>query len=155
MTGTTCTGVNCPQPTGACCAPIGSCSVVARTACVAPSTYRGHDTACSLGPCPILTGACCRGVTCAVVANSAACTGANTRYVASQNLCNAGTNSTTPCCRADFNKTGGITIQDVFGYLTAWFAASPSADYDTNGANPPTIQSLTSYLAAWFAGGCS
>jgi hypothetical protein len=88
------------------------------------------------------------------VANSAACTGANTRFVASRAQCNAAGNSTTPCCRADFNKAGGITVQDIHDYINAWFARDPSADYDGNGAGAPTQSSITSFINAWFAGGC-
>jgi hypothetical protein len=120
-----------------------------------PNTYRGNDVACLPLPCPITTGSCCRGATCLIVANAAACTGQYTRFVAAQLNCNAGTNSTTPCCRADFNKVNGITVQDVFDFLNAWLAGSTTADYTGNGAGAPTNQSVFDYVSAWFAGGCS
>ena len=70
------------------------------------------------------TGACCQGTTCAVV-EQAACTGANTRFVGAGTVCNVAGNNTTPCCPADFNQFGGVTVQDIFDFLAAYFANSP------------------------------
>ena len=53
-------------------------------------------------------------------------------------------------CRADFNGAGGVTVQDVFDFLTAWFAAAPGADF--NGAGGITVQDVFDFLTAWFAG---
>lgn len=99
------------------------------------------------------TGVCCRGSTCALNATVATCTGANTRFIQAS-ACNVSGNVTTPCCKADFNKQSGITVQDVFDFLGAWFASSPDANFTGNGAGTPTVQSVFDYLAAWFAGGC-
>jgi hypothetical protein len=52
----------CPQPpTGACCAPDGSCVTLVRTACT--GTYLGDDSTCDPNPCPQppREGACCLG----------------------------------------------------------------------------------------------
>ena len=119
-----------------------------------PSTFRGLGTGCLPNLCPITTGACCRGATCAIVANAAACTGTFTRFVTPQAQCNTGTVSTTPCCKADFNKIGGITVQDIYDFLTAWLAQSPTADYLGNGAGAPNEASINAFISAWFAGGC-
>jgi hypothetical protein len=73
--------------------------------------------------------------------------------VASQAQCN-GTSTTTPCCRADFNKVGGITVQDVYDFLSAWFAGDPAADYVNNGAGTPTQPSIPAFINAWFISGC-
>jgi len=50
-----------PSPTGACCAPDGSCSVVLDpgAACIAPDVYQGATTSCDPNLCPQPTGACC------------------------------------------------------------------------------------------------
>ena len=48
----------CPQPTGACCAPSGNCTVVAQASCLTPNVYQGAGTVCSPNPC-LPTGACC------------------------------------------------------------------------------------------------
>ena len=50
----------------------------------------------------------------------------------------------------DFNNSGTVTVQDLFDYLAAWFAASPSADF--NGSGTVTVQDLFDFLAAFFAG---
>jgi hypothetical protein len=57
-----------------------------------------------------------------------------------------------PCCRADFNKVDGITIQDIFDYLNAWFEGSAFTHLATPGA--ATIQDIFDFLNLWFAGGC-
>jgi Peptidase family M1 domain/Peptidase M1 N-terminal domain len=57
---------------------------------------------------------------------------------------------TAPPCLADFNGANGVTVQDIFDFLAAWFANSPSADF--NAANGVTIQDIFDFLAAWFAG---
>ncbi len=59
----------------------------------------------------------------------------------------------TPCappCRADFNGIGGVTVQDVFDFLVAYFAGLPSADI--NGVGGVTIQDVFDFLVAYFAG---
>lgn len=55
-----------------------------------------------------------------------------------------------PACPADFNNAGGVTVQDIFDYLTAWFSNSPSADF--NGAGGITVQDVFDFLTAWFTG---
>lgn len=72
-----------------------------------------------------------------------------------QAACNLAGNRTTPCCRADFNKTGGINQIDIIDYLNAWFARDLSADFDGNGTTPPDNSSLVNYINAWFQGGCN
>ena len=57
---------------------------------------------------------------------------------------------TTPPCRADFNGANGVSVQDIFDFLAAWFNNSPSADF--NGVNGVTVQDIFDFLGAWFAG---
>lgn len=73
-------------------------------------------------PCSVggNTGACCAGTTCSVT-TSAMCSGANTRYVGDGSACNASGNNTTPCCLADYNQSGSVTVQDIFDFLSAYF----------------------------------
>ena len=54
------------------------------------------------------------------------------------------------CCKADFNQDGRVTVQDIFSFLSAWFAKLPSADVDGSGAD--TVQDIFNFLSAWFAG---
>lgn len=53
-------------------------------------------------------------------------------------------------CVADFNATGEVSVQDLFDYLTAFFADHPRAD--VNGFNGVTVQDLFDYLDAFFTG---
>ncbi len=54
-------------------------------------------------------------------------------------------------CPADFNGVGGVTVQDIFDYLEAWFANNPLANF--NGVDGVTVQDIFDFLTAWF-GGC-
>lgn len=53
-------------------------------------------------------------------------------------------------CIADFNGVGGLTVQDIFDFLAAYFSGSASAD--VNGVGGITVQDIFDYLAAYFAG---
>ena len=53
-------------------------------------------------------------------------------------------------CPADFNCSGAVNVQDIFDFLSAWFAADPRADF--NGIGGITVQDIFDFLAAWFAG---
>ncbi len=55
-----------------------------------------------------------------------------------------------PICAGDFNRSGGTDGQDIFDFLTAWFALDPRADF--NMLNGITTQDIFDFLAAWFAG---
>ncbi len=55
-----------------------------------------------------------------------------------------------PPCTADFNGVNGVTVQDIFDFLTAWLAGSPSADF--NHVNGVTVQDIFDFLTAWLAG---
>ncbi len=53
-------------------------------------------------------------------------------------------------CAGDFNLSGTTTVQDVFDFLSAWFALDPRADF--NGSGSVTVQDIFDFLAGWFAG---
>ena len=55
-----------------------------------------------------------------------------------------------PVCTADFNGQGGVTVQDIFDFLAAWFVGNAAADI--NGSGSVTVQDIFDFLAAWFAG---
>jgi hypothetical protein len=57
---------------------------------------------------------------------------------------------TTPACPADFNHSDGLTVQDIFDFLNAWFAGAPAADF--NHASGISVQDIFDFLNAWFAG---
>jgi hypothetical protein len=54
------------------------------------------------------------------------------------------------CCTADFDCSDTVNTQDIFEYLTAWFAGEPRADLDGDGLS---VLDLFAFLEAWF-GGC-
>jgi hypothetical protein len=101
------------------------------------------------GTAGAVNGACCSGTTCSVLA-SGACTGANTSYKGDGTVCNVPGNNTTPCCRADFNQSGAVTVQDIFDFLAAYFTSNAQADI--NGAGGVTVQDIFDFLAAYFTG---
>ncbi len=53
-------------------------------------------------------------------------------------------------CTADFNGDSALNAQDIFDFLSAWFAVDPRADFNHIGGI--TAQDIFDYLAAWFAG---
>ncbi len=114
------------------------------------------------GTCGGPTGVCCRGATCSTtLTSSAACTGS---LVVGQTAgasfptgatCNSTGVTNTPCCYADYNKAGGVTVNDIFDFLNDWFAGSPYANTGGNGSGGVlAVQNIFDFLNAWFAGGC-
>jgi hypothetical protein len=55
-----------------------------------------------------------------------------------------------PACPADFNGQGGVSTQDIFDFLAAYFASQPAADFNASGA--VSIQDIFDFLAAYFTG---
>jgi hypothetical protein len=103
-------------------------------------------------------GVCCRGSTCNASVAQANCTGSGTAgafFATPAASCNAGGSVTTPCCYANYNKANGITVQDIFDFLSDWFANSPLAKVGGDGTSGPlSVQNIFDFLSAWFAGGC-
>ncbi len=116
-------------------------------------TFSG-DFIVTLGGAP--TGVCCRGATCNTGVAQAACLpsgAAGARFVTTSTTCNAANNNTSPCCYADYDKSGALSVSDIFAYLTDWFALRPAAVIGGNGTTgTPVVQNIFSFLSAWFAG---
>ncbi len=53
-------------------------------------------------------------------------------------------------CPADVNRSGSLTVQDIFDYLGLYFSGDPRADF--NGAGGVTVQDIFDLLSAYFAG---
>jgi hypothetical protein len=104
------------------------------------------------------TGLCCRGSTCNANVSQANCTPvglAGAKFVGSTSTCNASGNTISPCCYADFNKTNGLGVQDIFDFLNAWFGGSPYAKFAGDGTSTAlSVQDIFDFLNAWFSGGC-
>jgi hypothetical protein len=147
--GTVCGPTSCPS-SGACCLD-GQCTLTCESICqVNSGTFLGVGSVCTGDPCNPSNGACCRGSTCAV-GTAATCTGANTLFAGAGTVCNAfGGNTTTPCCLADYNHVGGVTVQDIFDFLSGYFTLSPNADI--NGSGAVSVQDIFDFLSVYFAG---
>ena len=57
---------------------------------------------------------------------------------------------TVRACAADFNQSGGLSLQDIFDFLMAWFGGLSSADFNHVGGL--SAQDIFDFLGAWFAG---
>lgn len=53
-------------------------------------------------------------------------------------------------CIGDFNGSGGVTVQDIFDFLSAYFSGSAAAD--VNGSGGVTVQDIFDFLSAYFSG---
>ena len=133
--------INLINPIGACC-NLATCSVTDAPNC---SNTFNVGSACSPNSCLALTGACCTGTHCAIT-TIPGCAGTFQGFAA---VCGPAGNPTT-CCPANFNGVGGINVQDIFDFLTAWFAGQPAADFNHDSAN--TVSDIFAFLSAWFAG---
>jgi hypothetical protein len=154
--GFACSPTLCPVATGACCLSSGACLVRTPSQCagIPGSVFHAAATPCSPNVCP-QSGVCCIGSTCAVGITQAGCTATapvGAFFVAAGTACNAGGANTAPCCYADFNKVGGLSVQDIFDYLAAWFAGSPYCQVGGNGATTPNVQDIFTFLSVWFSG---
>jgi hypothetical protein len=146
----------CPQPqVGVCCQSNGSCAAATPgipNASCSSGTLVVNGT-CSPNTCP-QPGVCCRGATCNAAVSQANCVGdalAGAAFVAAA-ACNSGSTSV-PCCYADYNKTGGVTVGDIFDYLNSWFGGSVFAKVGGDGtAGTLQVQDIFDFLNAWFAG---
>jgi hypothetical protein len=147
------------QSIGACCGPAaqgGLCALSTIGECVNAlgGTFQGAFTTCGpVNPCPFGPTACCRGSTCVLVAVSTACTGAYARAAGVNTVCNTPGNRTAPCCMADFNHSGSVTVQDIFDFLGAYFGGQVLL-VDINATSTLTVQDIFDFLAAYFTG-CS
>jgi hypothetical protein len=149
--GGACTVNPCQAP-GVCCAA-GACSVTFQSGCTGTWSAGGS---CSPSPCAPSTVICCRGSTCGVVASSACTLSGSTQAgllnVGAGATCNASGNDRQPCCKADYNKQGGIELLDIFAFLNDWFGNVAYADF--NGQSGVDLLDIFAFLNAWFAGGC-
>lgn len=55
-----------------------------------------------------------------------------------------------PPCRADFDGQTGLSVNDIFSFINAWFNQDPRADF--NGSGGISAQDIFDFLGAWFAG---
>lgn len=53
-------------------------------------------------------------------------------------------------CDVDFNDDGAPSVDDIFVFINAWFAADPRTDFNNDGSR--TIDDVFVFLDAWFRG---
>jgi hypothetical protein len=108
----------------ACCFSDGTCTVALSGACPSGSTQQAASTTCSPNNCPApQIGACCNPRTGAcVVLESALCTPLGT-FRGTGTSCSP--NQCPIRCPADFNGVNGVTVQDIFDFLSAFFTNCP------------------------------
>lgn len=105
---------------GACCNPqTGQCNLLLRSECRIWNGFLYDPTvSCAVNPCTI-SGACCSGAACSILTPAQCVSGT---FQGGGTSCSplGGVNR---CCKADFNASGSLSVQDIFDYLNAWFAA--------------------------------
>lgn len=71
---------------------------------------------------------------------------------ASTNSCSNQTSTSAylDICLADFNCSGGLSVQDIFDFLAAWFAGEPRSEFNQDGNL--NVNDIFSFLGAWFSG---
>ncbi len=55
-----------------------------------------------------------------------------------------------PTCPADFDGSGALTVNDIFSFISAWFAGDARSDF--NHAGGINTADVFDYLSAWFSG---
>ncbi|GEM_PF-1049479 len=143
-----CEVVVCQVLLGACCAADLTCSIVLEAECV--GTFRGAATVCEAVECLPLTGACCTTSVCTIV-SADICAGASGAFRGSGTTCDFAGNPVT-CCRANFNQQGGVSVQDIFDFLSGYFGGDIAADINDSGT--VSVQDIFDFLSLYFAG-CS
>jgi PKD repeat protein len=137
-----------PSP-GACCTN-GVCAALSEGACLAGGGEWTFQALCSPDFCPQVTGACCITGSCFInTAADCAALGVGASWRGAATVCGTAGNPTT-CCPANFNQVGGLTVQDLFDFLSAWFTQAPSADFNSD--QTVSLQDLFDYLTAYFTG---
>lgn len=106
---------------GACCNPAsGQCVLQERAQCQLWTGFTYNPTSgCTATACS-QTGACCIGAAC-TVGTPNQCSGA---FRGGGTTCGT-TGGFSICCKADFDNSGSLAVQDIFEYLNAWFASCP------------------------------
>ena len=109
----------------ACCTPsTGVCTVTLLGSCPSGTIQQAPGSTCSPNICPTpIIGACCNPRTAAcVVTDSTICAPLGT-FRGSGSTCSP--NQCPTRCPADFNGVNGVTVQDIFDFLSAFFTACP------------------------------
>ena len=135
---------------GACCAQNGSCILSSQTSCTAPSSFLGSGTACSAAACAA-PGACCRASGC-FLAPITQCAGSLSNFVGPSTTCaSIAGGRATPCCIADYDRSGVISLNDLFSFLAAYFSGQTQLA-DTNADGRLSIQDVFNFIEVYTTG---
>lgn len=93
-------------------------------------------------------GACCINTSCSATSQGE-CAGPGRTFSGASTTCNVPGNGTTPCCRGDTNQDGTVALQDLFDFLSLWFAQAPGANAD--GFEGIGVEDLFAFLRSWFS----
>jgi spore coat protein A len=123
------------SPTGACCLPGGTCSVLTQFDCgLQGGAYQGDGTTCTPNPCPQPTGACCLAGAVCVVVTQASCTSQGGVYQGNGAPCSP--NPCTPTTTVTFGALKDNTLyQTTSGVLSN--GAGQGFFAGTTNDNPP------------------
>jgi hypothetical protein len=143
-----------PVATGACCAVGSICTLVPADMC--EGTFIGAAV-CDPSPCPppglavvCCVGACCQNRACSISTESGCPSASGYSFKGPGTTCSSDPDPS-PCCPANFNGYGGVNVQDLYDFLTAWFIQDPTADFDGSGV--VTTIDVLEFLRVWI-GGC-
>jgi hypothetical protein len=105
----------------------GGCAVIAPADCAAVGGVpSGNATTCTAVNCAtIVPGACCHGATCQSITSPSCAAIVGARFLGGTSCTPVAAGGPNPCCPADFNNSGGLSPQDIFDFLNAWFAGCP------------------------------
>jgi hypothetical protein len=142
-----------PVVAGACCDAAGVCSIALNTECT--GFFVGAPTCspivCPSGGAPAICciGACCQGSACTISTAPSCASVAGAVFSGVGIVCGSEPNPV-PCCPANFNGVGGVTVQDILDFITAWFAADTRTDFNHDGVLAPI--DLLDFLTRWMSG---
>jgi len=136
-----------PCGMGACCDPVSpGCLLTTPNQCASiGGIFAGIGIVCI--DCGV--GACCDGAICRLTSRNE-CGGANAGYAGNGTRCNPPGIWNAPCCFADYNHSGAVTVQDIFDFLANYFAGNPNTNI--NGAGGLTVQDIFDFLEQYFTG---
>jgi hypothetical protein len=138
--GGACTPNLCPV-LGACCAPLGACTFILSSACT--GVFRGG--VCLPNPCP-QNGSCCKHASCTVTTEGNCSFNLGGQFLGVGIAC-APLGTFGSCCYANFNGDGVLSVQDIFDFLSAWFAGDPRADFNQD--THLNVYDIFSFIAGW------
>ncbi|MBX3402114.1 MAG: lamin tail domain-containing protein [Phycisphaeraceae bacterium] len=134
--------------TGACCLLNQTCSVMTAAQCdTAGGFYLGDGAACNQTTCNGQSVACCINGSCTVLALGG-CIFSNGTPDSFAATCSGV--SCPANCPADWDGNTLVEVNDIFSFLTDWFAGIPAA---TNFGGSPGVPAIFAFLSAWFAHG--